>query len=248
MVTESTPLRLDLDRSSPVPLYHQLASAIEAAIADGQLAPGTSLENEIALAARLGISRPTARQALKSLVDRGLLVRRRGVGTQVAPAQIHRSVGLTSLYDDLAGAGRRPATELLEWQPVEASAEVAAELEVEPGAPVVMVRRLRTADGEPIALLTNYLPEHLAPPAEDLERTGLYECLRARGTQPAVARQRIGARVATAAEARALGEGARSAVLTAVRVAFDDAGRAIESGHHVYRASVYAFETTMFAR
>src|SRR5690606_1027407 len=147
-----------------------------------------------------------------------------------------------------ARAGRRPATELLEWQPVEASAEVAAELEVEPGAPVVMVRRLRTADGEPIALLTNYLPEHLAPPAEDLERTGLYECLRARGTQPAVARQRIGARVATAAEARALGEGARSAVLTAVRVAFDDAGRAIESGHHVYRASVYAFETTMFAR
>lgn len=243
-----TPLRLDLDRTSPVPLYHQLASAIEAAIADGRLVPGAALENEISLAARLGISRPTARQALKSLVDRGLLVRRRGVGTQVAPAQIHRPVGLTSLYDDLEGAGRRPGTELLDWRKVEVPAEVAEELEVEPGTEVVMVKRLRTADGEPLAVLTNYLPEHLAPSAEDLQRTGLYECMRARGCHPAVARQKIGARVSTAAEARVLGEPPRSALLTATRVAFDDAGRAVEVGHHIYRASMYVFETMLFAR
>lgn len=243
-----TPLRFDLDRTSPVPLYHQLASAIEQAITDGTLAPGSSLENEIALASRLGISRPTARQALKSLVDRGLLVRRRGVGTQVAPTQIHRRVGLTSLYDDLASSGQQPATRLLAWERVEAAADVAEELEIEPGSPVVRIQRLRLAGEEPIAVLTNYLPESLAPPAEELEQTGLYECLRSRGCQPSVARQRIGARAATAAEARMLDESPRSALLTAVRVAYDDAGRVVESGHHLYRASRYVFETTLFSR
>lgn len=242
------PLRLDLDRTSPVPLYHQLASAIEAAISDGRLASGASLENEIALAARLGISRPTARQALKSLVDRGLLVRRRGVGTQVAPAQIHRRVGLTSLYDDLAGSGQRPATRLLEWQRVEASADVAEELETTEGAEVVLIRRLRLAGEEPIAVLTNYLPGALAPSPEDLERTGLYESLRERGCQPSVARQRIGARAATAAESRMLEESPRTALLTADRVAYDDGGRVVEVGHHIYRASRYVFETTLFSR
>lgn len=243
-----TPLRFDIDRTSPVPLYHQLASAIERAIADGTLPPGASLENEIALASRLGISRPTARQALKSLVDRGLLVRRRGVGTQVAPAQIHRRVGLTSLYDDLEGSGQEPATRLLEWEREEANAEVAEELEVEPGTPVVRIRRLRLAGGEPIAVLTNYVPEPLAPSPEDLERTGLYECLRERGCHPSVARQRIGARTATTAEARMLDETPRSALLTAVRIAYDDSGRVVEVGHHLYRASRYVFETTLFAR
>jgi len=241
-------MRFDLDRASPVPLYHQLASAIASAIQEGRLAPGSSLENEIALAQRLGISRPTARQALKSLVDRGLLVRRRGVGTQVSPAQIHRPVGLTSLYDDLEGSGQVPATRLLDWERRQASVEEAEELEVAPGVDVVAIKRLRLAGDEPIAVLTNLLPEMLAPSREDLERTGLYECLRERGCQPSVAKQRIGARTATAAEARMLEESPRSALLTADRVAYDDAGHVVEVGHHIYRASRYVFETTLFSR
>lgn len=242
------PMRFDLDRNSPVPLYHQLASAIETAIQSGELVAGAALENEIALAQRLGISRPTARQALKSLVDRGLLVRRRGVGTQVAPAQIHRPVGLTSLYDDLERSGQHPSTQLLDWRQHEASTEQAQELEIDAGEQIVTIRRLRLADGEPIAVLTNHLPEELAPSAPDLERAGLYECLRSRGCQPSVAKQNIGARTATAAEARMLDEAPRSALLTADRVVYDDAGRVVEVGHHIYRASRYSFETTLFSR
>ena len=241
-------MRFDLDRTSPVPLYHQLATAIESAIQSGQLAPGSSLENEIALAQRLGISRPTARQALKSLVDRGLLVRRRGVGTQVAPTQIHRPVGLTSLYDDLEGSGQHPTTRLLEWEQHKASAEEAEQLEIQQGAEIVVIRRLRLAGEDPIAVLTNLIPAELAPSEADLERTGLYECMRERGCQPSVAKQRIGARAATAAEARVLEESPRSAMLTADRVAYDDAGRVVEVGHHIYRASRYVFETTLFSR
>ena len=65
------PLRIDLDRSSPVPLYHQISTAIESRIDGGDLTAGAFLENEIALAARLGISRPKARRALQELVDKG---------------------------------------------------------------------------------------------------------------------------------------------------------------------------------
>ena len=122
----TTPLRIELDRTSPVPLYHQVAAGIETAITEGRLRAGVLLENEVALAGRLGISRPTARQALGSLVDRGLLVRRRGVGTQVAPERVRRPAGLTSLNEDLAASGRRPDTRILEEEPCRRSSSWAA--------------------------------------------------------------------------------------------------------------------------
>jgi DNA-binding GntR family transcriptional regulator len=240
-------LPITLDRGTPVPLYHQLAVALEAAIAEGALAPGEFLENEVALAARLGVSRPTARQALQDLVDRGLLVRKRGVGTRVAPAQIRRSVDLTSLYDDLVKAGRTVETRVLGHDPVAVPTDVAEALGVAEGDPVVRLRRLRLADGQPLAVMANFVPAGLAPEREELERMGLYAALRARGVQPRAARQRIGARIATAAESRLLEEPSRAAVLTMERTAFDSLGQAIELGRHVYRASRYEFDATLLA-
>lgn len=240
-------LRIDLDRSSPVPLYHQVAMSIEAHIEDGTLKPGAFLENEIALASRLGISRPTARQALQELVDKGRLIRKRGVGTQVAPERIRRSVELTSLQTDLAKAGRTPSTEVLEYEEIEAADEISLNLELAPGEPVVRFVRLRLADGEPLAILTNYVPTAMAPLREQLAERGLYELLRERGIQPKIARQRIGARTATTAETRILEEPARAALLTMERTAYDNAGRVIEFGRHIYRASRYSFDTTLFS-
>ena len=76
-------LSFNLDRSSPVPLYYQVFRQIEAAIERGDLASGARLENEDGLARRWGLSRPTMRRAIQELVDKGLVVRKRGVGTQV---------------------------------------------------------------------------------------------------------------------------------------------------------------------
>ncbi|MFZ1285898.1 MAG: GntR family transcriptional regulator, partial [Candidatus Phosphoribacter sp.] len=61
-----------IDRSSPVPLYHQLAEQLTAAIEDSALQPGDPFENELALADRLDLSRPTVRRAIAELVARGL--------------------------------------------------------------------------------------------------------------------------------------------------------------------------------
>ena len=104
---------LVVNRSSPVPLYFQVAEQIERAIHDGHLLPGDRIANEVALADQLGLSRPTMRQAIQTLVDKGMLVRKRGVGTQVVHAPIRRSVELTSLYDDLKRSGLRPTHAVL---------------------------------------------------------------------------------------------------------------------------------------
>ncbi|MDI9882882.1 GntR family transcriptional regulator [Streptomyces sp. HNM0645] len=238
-----------MDRTSPVPLYFQLSQQLEAAIEHGTLTPGSLLGNEIELAGRLGLSRPTVRQAIQSLVDKGLLVRRRGVGTQVVHSQVKRPLELSSLYDDLEAAGQRPATRVLRNTVEPATAQVAAALGVPEGSDVHLVERLRSAHGEPMAHLSNHLPAGLLPlDTEQLESTGLYRMMRNAGITLHSARQSVGARAASGDEARLLGEEAGAPLLTMQRTTFDDTGRAVEFGSHVYRASRYAFEFQLLVR
>jgi DNA-binding GntR family transcriptional regulator len=245
-----TEVDLRIDRSSPVPLYYQFAEQLEAAIRAGRLAHGQRLENELDLAQRYGLSRPTVRQAIQELVRKGLLVRKRGVGTQVVhgPA-FTRPVALSSLFDDLARTGLRPRSDLRSFETRAADGEVSEALRVPEGAPVVRIERLRWAAGEPLALMVNWLPAALAAFEQDrLEAHGLYELLRRTGVHMRIATQRIGARPATAAEARLLGERRGAALLTMERVAYDDQGRPVEYGSHVYRAGTYRFEVTLVDR
>jgi len=241
-------LNRGLRRSSPVPLYHQLADLLRTSITDGSVPAGSRLETEVSLAQRLGLSRPTVRQALQELVNEGLLVRRRGVGTLVVHPQVDRPMALSSLYEDLALSGRNPTTELLDMGEGEVGSDITRALGLPDGAPVVTIRRLRSADGEPLALMTNYLPQNRAPEPERLRSDGLYQCLRDQGVQIRVAHQRVGARIATAEEARLLDERPRAALVTMERTAFDEAGAPVELGRHVYRASRYHFETTLVVR
>ncbi|MCM6762949.1 GntR family transcriptional regulator [Rathayibacter sp. ZW T2_19] len=242
-------LFLGLDRSSPVPLYHQIANLLESAILDETLPAGARLENEVALGARLGLSRPTIRRAIQDLVDKGLLVRRRGIGTQVVHGKVTRNVELTSLYEDLERTGQKPATEVL-TSSIGVADETAAEaLGVAPGSPVVHLKRLRTADGVPIAILDNVLPADFTDlDLSALENHGLYQLLRARGVTMRVAKQRIGARGATSSEAQLLDLRKGAAVLTMSRTAFDTSGRAVEFGQHCYRPDLYSFEVTLVDR
>src|SRR5712691_12909710 len=107
---------IQVDRNSPVPLYFQVAQHLEHLIESGELPTGTRLENEIDLADQLGLSRRTMRRAIEYLVGRGLLLRKRGIGTQVVHAKVKRPVELTSLYDDLAKTGRAPATKVTSFR------------------------------------------------------------------------------------------------------------------------------------
>jgi DNA-binding GntR family transcriptional regulator len=239
-------LAIQIDRSSPVPLYFQVAQRLEQMIESGELPAGARLDNEIDLADRFGLSRPTMHRAIAYLVDRGLVVRKRGLGTKVAPAKVRRQVGLTSLYDDLASTGRGPCTQVLSFAVEPASDALAVELGVPDGTDVYVFERLRYAEDEPLALMRNHVPASLLRlSSDDLQAHGLYELLRNAGITLKIARQSIGARTATAAESRVLGEARRAPLLTMTRSVYDDQGRAIEHGSHIYRASRYSFDITL---
>lgn len=238
-----------VNRSSPVPLYFQVAEQLERAILDGILLPGDRIANEVALADQLGLSRPTLRQAIQTLVDKGMLVRKRGVGTQVVHAPIRRTVELTSLNDDLRRAGEHPSTVVLHLEAIEADEEPAEHLKVPVGTGVWRLDRLRYVADEPLALMRNYVPLDVTDLSEvDLAEIGLYEHFRAMGIHIRVAHQTISARRADLHEARHLGGHKGDPVLTMQRTSYDDKGRAVEYGTHLYRPDLYSFETTLVDR
>ncbi|MGJ9421708.1 GntR family transcriptional regulator [Aeromicrobium sp. CF3.5] len=245
----SESLQISVDRSSPVPLYFQVAEQIERAISDGRLSPGQKIDNEVAFATELGLSRPTMRQAIQTLVDKGMLVRKRGVGTQVVRSEIRRSVELTSLYDDLARAGEQQHTDVLGLARGPADEDVAAALQIAAGDEVWCLRRLRWVKEQPLAIMTNHLPAAMVDLSSiDFTRVGLYGELRRLGIHLRVAHQRIGARPADQAEGRLLAQRKGAPLLTMSRTAFNDAGVAIEHGSHAYRPDLYAFEVTLVDR
>jgi GntR family transcriptional regulator len=247
--TKATPIgRIPVDRSSPVPLYYQIAQYLEAAIDSGAIPPGTRLDNELQLAAELGLSRPTVRRAIQYLVEKGLVVRKRGIGTKVVHTRVKRAIELTSLYDDLSRTGQVPTTTVLANRTEPAPAAVASALNVAEGTAVIALDRLRYAQAEPIARLRNYLPTTMRELTTDaLQETGLYQLFRAHGIQLHAAIQTIGARTADAAEARLLGEPKGAPLLTMERVTYDDHGSVVEYGTHIYRASRYCFEQSLMA-
>ncbi|MGA8209596.1 MAG: GntR family transcriptional regulator [Nocardioidaceae bacterium] len=240
MVAEQINVRID--RMSPVPLYHQLAEQLTEAVTTGRLQPGDPFENEVSVAERLQLSRPTVRRAIQELVDQGLLVRRRGLGTTVANRKVHRRFELTSLYDDLQRDDRAPRTVLLRFETV-THEQAAAALDLPADTPLLHVERVRYAGDLPLALLNNWLPpQHADLTREQLAVGGLYALLRERGVRPVVAQQSIGARMPTSAERRHLDLRGARPVLTMSRMAFDAAGAAVEYGDHSYRASDYTID------
>ena len=235
-----------IDRSSPIPLYHQLAEQLTAAVEDGRLQPGDQFENELSLAERLELSRPTVRRAIAELVSRGLLVRRRGIGTTVASQVIHRRDELTSLYDDMVRRGQEPRTTVLAFATDDVNAIAAEALGLPEGTPLVMVERLRSAGQTPTALMHNWLPPEYADlTAEDFEHRSLYDILRQRGAHPVIAHQTIGARRPTSKERRMLGLASGDPLLTMSRRAYAASGAAVEYGDHCYRYDQYAFDVTV---
>ncbi|QBI21961.1 GntR family transcriptional regulator [Egibacter rhizosphaerae] len=242
-------MNLRLDHGSPVPLYHQAAVAIEQLIVDGGLPPGAKLESEVELAERLGISRPTMRAALKELVDKGMLVRRRGVGTVVAAVPITRPLALTSLHDDLAQSGRTPTTRVLGLERTPCPAEAREPLGLSEEDEVVDMWRVRYADDRAIALMHNVLPGDLVElGATQLEHTSLYRLLRDAGVELHAATQRLGATAADSEQADRLMIERGNPLVAVTRTTYDTMARPIEYARLLYPADSYEVEMTLVER
>lgn len=156
---------LKIDRR---PLHVQARQHLLKLIEDGTYQPGQQLPSESDLATQLGISRPTLREALFNLEQEGIIVRKHGVGTFVAPEYGERlASGLERLESVLALAERQGvATQVhgLSVERIPADEQLAETLELEPGEPLTCVRRTIAVDGQPAAYLVDYVPTTILPP------------------------------------------------------------------------------------
>lgn len=238
-------LAVTIDRDSPIPLHEQISGPLEELIQAGKLSPGQLIEDEVSMAKRLEVSRPTTRRALQELVNRGLLSRRRGIGTHVTPKHVRRPLSLTSLQDDLTKAGFTPTTRVLRYEVRLSNAEDCAHLQVEEGTEIVAITRLRMADGQPLALLHNLIPAQFAPSITQLNSGGLYAAFAEAGMHPVAAQQTISARLSDDFEAENLHLPVPSPVLTMQRTALDEHGQVLEYGDHVYNPENYSFHSLL---
>lgn len=148
---------MKLRRDSHVAMHRQLAQQLRRAIGAGKYRPGDRLPTEPELAARHGVSRITARQAVMQLVRDALVVRRQGKGTFVAEPPVHHDlVDLRGIYDELVARGVNPTTELLDYREIAPPANVAERLR-SGNRKLLHWQRLYLRRGEPFAVSWAYL-------------------------------------------------------------------------------------------
>jgi GntR family transcriptional regulator len=145
------------NRSNGMPAYKKIQAAIMKRIEGGELKPGDAVDSERELAKLHKVSLMTARHALTALEREGMVQRRRGAGTFVAPPKIHFNK-LTSFTEQMSGRSLAAFSKVLSFVVVDNEQEVAARLSLTANTRLLKVERLRLAADEPFAVETCYLP------------------------------------------------------------------------------------------
>jgi GntR family transcriptional regulator len=222
------------------PQYRQIEHALRERIAS--LRPGERLPSDADLCAEFGVSRMTARNAMQRLADEGLIRREPGRGSFVAKPTAHRHTDrLLTFTQEMRRAGRVPSSVLLEREVRPATTVEAGSLGIQVNEPVVLLRRLRRADGEPIALETAVLIGACAEAvlAADLENGSLHDTLNRAGFRLRRGTGTIAAAPATAEDAALLEIHAGDPLLVEQRVIVNTHGRPIEATESRYSADRY---------
>lgn len=228
-------------------LYQRLARGLRSAIEQGLVRPEEALPAERDLATDFSVSRITVRKALDSLVADGLLVRRQGAGTFVAGRVEKQFAKLSSFTEDMAARGREAGSEWLMRAEGSVTPDESMMLGLGPGAAVLRFRRIRFADGLPMAI------EHSTIPAfaiDGLKAVGdsLYAALEQTGNRPTRALQRLRAVSFTTDQAELIGIEAGAPGLFIERRGFLEDGRAVEATHSWYRGDAYDFVAELSTR
>ncbi|WP_027520739.1 phosphonate metabolism transcriptional regulator PhnF [Bradyrhizobium sp. Ec3.3] len=152
--------------SSGVALWRLVADGIERGIADGRFGAGEKLPGEMEIAETYRVNRHTVRRALAALAERGLVRAERGSGTYVEAQKLAYPLRSRTRFSEIVGAGgREPRGQLIEATEDVASRELARELGVKTGAPLVRIESVRFADRTPICVSTSWLSAELFPDA-----------------------------------------------------------------------------------
>lgn len=232
-----------LDKSSPVPLYHQLRSLLQQRIERGELCANDRLPAEEEIAVRFDISKITVREALKLLAADGYVRREQGRGTFVtAPRIMQGPRKLTCFSEEMRLRGLVATSKVLQAETIAAGRDLAEKLKIPEGAPVFRLKRLRLANGETMGIQVAHLPvENVPGIAElDLSAHSLYALLEQRfGLKPARARETHYATALTAEDAQELGLEPGAPALAAERLTLLADGRPLEYVWSIMRGDRY---------
>ena len=206
------------------------------------LGVGDAIPSERQLAKQFGISRLTVRAALDELVRDGYLDRRHGSGTYVTEPKIAQPLTLTSFSDDMRRRGMVPGSRILELTTTLAGARLAHALGVSPETRLFRVKRLRLADGKPMAMEVLHVAEALVPGLNraDFEDHSFYELLRDRyGITIASGTQAIEPTVTNEEESEVLGVPLHTPAFLFERTTRSESGRIVEFVRSIYRGDRY---------
>lgn len=239
-----------LDRTSPMPYYHQVKHALVSAVATLGLRAGDRVPGDHQLCEFFGVSRSVVRQALSELEAEGLVERVKGRGTFVAAPKVPEGLvrSTAGLHEEAAARGSRVVSDVLRQEIEAADESQAAALGVAPGTRILVIERVRRVDGEPWAHTTSFMPADRVPglEGEDLREQSLYTLLRERyGLVPAGGRRSLEAAPAPVRAAHLLGTTEGAPVLVLRSVLRDAAGDPYEAFIAYHRGDRSRFEVEL---
>ncbi len=240
---------MSLQRESPDPLYTQLKESLIGDISAGRYSPHQRLPSERELSLHYNVSRMTVRQALLELVRDGMIYTRTGKGTFVAEPKIDQKLRtLSGFTQDVNARGGKPSSRVLEFKVVPAPSDIAAALRLLPGSQVIMLCRLRLADGDPLAIETAYVPYAMFPGLlkHDFTVESLYSVLESEfGCILTQAEQTIEAALAGRHEAELLEVAQPAAIFKMQRLSMTSDGHPMEYVISSYRGDRYKFHSVL---
>lgn len=232
-----------LDKNGFIPLYYQIQRALMEKIQSGELSEGDSLASEEELSRAYQVSRMTARQALHGLKTNGYAYSEKGRGTFVSRPKLEKNIlHLQGFTEDMRQRGMKPSSQLLEQSVIPAADDLAEKLKLEQGEKVMRLRRLRLADGIPMALEESHVPLRHFPGLDrmDFGKQSLYHTLRERyGVRVGYADETIEALPATREESELLTIPRKASVLSISRIILTTQESPIEAAISRYRGDRY---------
>jgi GntR family transcriptional regulator len=239
-MTPNEILKLRPSDIDSAPKYLQIARNMTDLIERNAWPADHGLPSERQLVDLLDVSRVTARRALKVVSDKGLVVRKPGSGTYVAPRLEQPLSKLSSFSEELRQRGLESSSTWLLQDVAAANSHELMMLGLNTGSRVTRLKRLRRADGNPMAVEYSRIPSVILPDPMLVEQS-LYARLDGQGTPVVRALQRMSASNATAEQARLLEIDTGTALIFVTRIGYARDGRAMELTESYCRVDVYEF-------
>ncbi|MCC5896196.1 MAG: GntR family transcriptional regulator [Alkalibacterium sp.] len=229
--------------SNKIPVYIEMHNKMRHLIVSNEWKSGSKIPSERTLADEFNVSRMTARQAVSSLVEEGLLERKRGSGTFVSAEKVREKLsGIPSFTETIERLGKRPSSKLVSYYTKRASESEAEKLEINQDQTVLVMERIRYADDEPICFEVATLPMTIISEFSKEQLTQhLYRTLSDNGFEVERAEQTISATLASEKVADLLQVKRESPILRLRQVSYTNENKPFEYVRAQYVGSRYEF-------